>query len=122
MSEKDNGKPPRPRWIGGAILIFLGIVFLLQNAGLMSRDGNWWAVFIFIPAFVLLSRAYAGYRAGGKQANSRTLVQGILGVFFAALAVILLLDIDLNVEWDYIWPVILILIGVSLLLGRRDAA
>ena len=39
MSEKDTGQPPRPRWIGGAILIFLGVVFLLQNVGLMSRDG-----------------------------------------------------------------------------------
>ena len=58
MADDTAGKSRRSSWIGGVILVFLGVLFLLQNIGWLARDGNWWAVFILIPAFVLLSTAY----------------------------------------------------------------
>ena len=41
-------------WVGGLILIVLGVVFMLQSAGIMV--GNWWTIFIFIPALVSAAR------------------------------------------------------------------
>jgi uncharacterized membrane protein len=42
-------------WIGGAILILLGGVFLLQNLNIPFL-ANWWALFILLPAFRGFSR------------------------------------------------------------------
>ena len=37
------------RWIGGAVLIALGIILLLSSLGSFYLE-NWWALFILIPA------------------------------------------------------------------------
>jgi hypothetical protein len=36
----------RSGWILGLVLIAMGGVFFLQNAGLPVLVGNWWALFI----------------------------------------------------------------------------
>ena len=48
-------------WAGGAILIGLGILLLLQNFGNYQFD-NWWAFFIMIPALGAFSNAWAAYQ------------------------------------------------------------
>ena len=49
-------------WIAAAILIGVGVVFLLQNMG-YAIPGNWWALFLLIPAGFALAGAWKSYRA-----------------------------------------------------------
>jgi hypothetical protein len=53
-------------WAGGAILIGLGLLLLLQNLGGLQFE-NWWALFILIPAIGGLGAAWSNYQeAGGR--------------------------------------------------------
>jgi hypothetical protein len=44
------------RIIPGSILLFLGIVFLLQNYGIIQGDvwGKLWPIFLIIPGLLIL--------------------------------------------------------------------
>jgi hypothetical protein len=97
-------------WTGGAILILLGVVFLLQNMGI-SFLANWWALFILIPAFWAFVAAWDSYRDNGRltQGGTGSLVGGIL---LTILALVFLSNLDLGL----FWPALLI-IGGLLLLG-----
>ena len=103
-------------WLVGVIVIAIGVVFLGQNLGWWSgwSLNNWWALFILIPAFGSLAGAWRQYVANGRRFGGdvgRPLLIGLLLVF---VTLVFLLELD----WDYIWPVVLILVGVGLLLGR----
>jgi hypothetical protein len=98
-------------------LILIGSVFLLRNyAGI--EIGNWWAVFILIPASATLARAWTAWRSGMQ----RSAVSGALigGLMMLSVAAIFLLDL----QWEKIWPIFLILIGIGALvpslLGQRE--
>lgn len=103
-------------WVAGLILIVLGVVFMLQSAGIMV--GNWWTVFIFIPALV---NFYTMFRVWRKERRFTAAATGSLtgGLLLTTVATILLLELD----WSKAWPAILISIGVGLvagsLLGRK---
>ena len=54
-------------WVVGLILIILGGAFLMQNIGIFNIPfTNWWALFILIPAFGSLDRAYRAYKQAGE--------------------------------------------------------
>ncbi len=65
-----------PTWVGGAALVLLGVLFLLQNLGLVRLTGNWWALFILVPALVLAGTAVTRYRAAGGRLTAE--VRGAL--------------------------------------------
>ena len=44
-------------WLGGAILVVLGLIFLAQNLGIATLN-NWWAIFILIPAVGAFTAAW----------------------------------------------------------------
>lgn len=97
-------------WIGGAILIALGILLLLQNLTGFSLN-NWWALFILIPAAGAFGRAWQGYQhAGGRLSAeaSRPLVGGIVLLLVTAIFLF-------GWSWTIFGPALLILLGVSLL-------
>jgi hypothetical protein len=97
-------------WIGGAVLIGLGVIFLLQNF-MNINIGNWWALFIMIPAMGAFGRAWQAYNEGGSQLNSaarRSLFGGLLLTMLTAVFLF-------NLSWSVIGPVFLILIGLSVL-------
>ena len=56
-------------WIGGVILIGLGILFLLQNFG-VPIPGNWWAVFLLLPGVGALWTAWRMYWREGRMTAS----------------------------------------------------
>src|SRR5687767_15778820 len=90
-------------------LILVGAIFLLQNyAGL--EIGNWWAVFIFIPAGGALAAASAAWRSGMHPAAVSGPLVG--GLAMLAVAAILLLEL----QWSRVWPVFLVLAGIGTLL------
>ena len=97
-------------WIGGAILIVLGIFLLLQNLTGFSLN-NWWALFILIPAAGAFGRAWQHYQnAGGRLSGEagRSLFGGILLLLIAAIFL-------LGWSWTIFGPALLMLVGVSLL-------
>ena len=96
-------------WIGGAILILLGVVFLLQNLGVPFL-ANWWALFILIPAFWAYSAAWNSYQDHGRltRGGAGALAGGILLTF---LTVAFLFSFYSGL----VWPILLIVGGLVLL-------
>ncbi len=99
-------------WIGGVILIALGVIFLLQNFG-FPLPQNWWAVFILIPAAGAFSGALQAYRRNGGRMSAGVTAPAIGGVILTLLAVALFFNFD----FGKYWPVILILLGIAALSG-----
>lgn len=100
-------------WIAGAVLLALGLIFLLRNLGIFDvRLNNWWALFILIPAFSSFSTAYRIYRNNGGHMS-----EGVRGPFIGGLILsVVTLVFLLGLSWAIIWPVFLIIIGVGALL------
>ena len=68
-------------WVVGAVLILVGAALLLQNLGVYTESlGNWWALFILIPAVGAFGAAWNSYqRAGGfNEATRASLVGGVI--------------------------------------------
>jgi len=99
-------------WIGGVVLIFLGVVFLAQNMG-APLPKNWWAVFILIPAVASFSSAWTLYRRSGGMMTAG--VRG--GIVGGAILTLLAISFLIGLNWGRFWPVILILVGAAVLGG-----
>jgi len=97
-------------WIGGVILIGLGVIFLLHNAGALHLH-NWWALFILIPALGSFATAYGAFRTNGGRLNSMVRGSIIGGLVFTALAAAFLFELNLSL----LLPAVLILAGVGML-------
>lgn len=94
----------------GAILIVLGLVFLLQNLTGFALD-NWWGIFLLVPAGYMLFNTYQDYQTHG------TLTMAGRNHFIAFLTIALIAVITLfNLSWSVMWPLFLVIGGVSLLL------
>lgn len=91
----------------GLVLIVLGILFLLQQLGLLDFT-NWWAIFILIPAFGSFSTAWYAYRRWGYNEAVRSSVGG--GFLVLTVAVIFLF----NLNWALWWPLIIIVVGLNI--------
>ena len=107
-------------WIGGAVLIVIGLVLLLGNLGVTSTFlENWWALFILIPAFGAFAGAYRSYRDSGRFTGA------IVGALIGGLVLTLVaLTFLFGLDWRLMGPVLLIGLGVGGLLtalaGRRS--
>ncbi len=98
-------------WVGGTVLILIGVVFLVRNISGLSLD-NWWALFILIPAITSLGNAWRTYRSSDRHSSA---VRGSLvgGLMMLVVAMIFLFELD----WGMIWPVFLIIAGLGGLLA-----
>jgi hypothetical protein len=96
-------------WIGGAVLIVIGIVFLLQNLSGFYLQ-NWWALFILIPAIGAFASAWNQYQHSGRlTAGARgSLIGGFVMVIISAFFLF-------GVSFGNFWPILLILGGLALL-------
>jgi len=113
QTQEDDPRGPGA-WIAALILIAVGIIFLLQNMG-YAIPGNWWALFILIPAAFAFVSAWRAYEGAGRQLGSGVIGPLITGIVLVALTLLFLFNLD--VDWNVIWPAVLIIIGV-LALGR----
>jgi peptidoglycan/LPS O-acetylase OafA/YrhL len=96
--------------IAGAILILLGVVFLLQRMGISFLE-NWWALFILIPAFGAYVAAWEVYQNDGRLTRRAA---GSLTV--GLLLTVLCLAFLFNLSGGLFWPLLLILGGLALLM------
>ncbi len=96
--------------VGGAILIGLGLMFLYQNfTGWVP--GNWWALFILIPAVASLNQARLLYQQSG------TLTPAMRGPLTGGLVLLLVALVFLfGLSWTLFWPAVLVVVGVGMLL------
>jgi hypothetical protein len=99
-------------WIGGAILIVVGIVLILQNTGNLNLT-NWWALFIFIPAIGALASAWRTYQGAGGRLTAAARGSLIGGLVLTLVALIFLF----NLAWGALGPILLILAGIGILLN-----
>ena len=99
----------------GAAFILAGTLLLLNQYTDFSIN-NWWALFIFIPAFSTLGHAWHVYQRRGDLGHDG---RGALvtGLVMAAVAVFFLFDLP----WDSIWPLILVAIGVAMIFKKSSA-
>ncbi|MEZ4732528.1 MAG: hypothetical protein R3E79_35945 [Caldilineaceae bacterium] len=105
-----------PSWVGGAILILLGGIFLLQNTGLIGRFDNWWALFILIPAVGSFATAWRLYQQAGQQWTPAATGPLVGGLVLSSLAAMFLFGLNIGM-W---WPIFLIAGGIATLLGVRQ--
>ena len=99
-------------WLGGAILIVLGLVFLFQNLGTFELE-NWWALFILIPAVGAYGAAWRSYQDSGGSLTSAARGSLFTGFVLTMVAAIFLF----NLNWTILGPVLIILVGVGLLVN-----
>jgi cation transport ATPase len=98
-------------WLGGLILIALGVIFLLQNFSGFHFN-NWWALFILIPAISSLSSAWYFYRQAGRLNRSAR------GALFSGLVLLLITATFLfELNWNLVLPLLLIALGLGLLIN-----
>jgi hypothetical protein len=99
-------------WIGGAVLIALGIIILLQNLNALTFD-NWWALFILVPAVGAFGAAWRNYQEAGRRLTAPVRASIIGGLALTLVAATFLFSLD----WGILGPIIIILVGLVLLLN-----
>lgn len=103
--------PKNNTWIAGVILIAIGLVFLATNLTDFALN-NWWALFILIPAAFTFGNAVTDYRTNGRltKKGRGELTGGIILTFIGCAFLF-------GWNWGKIWPVFLIIGGISALLS-----
>ena len=96
--------------LGGAVLLIIGVLLLMQNFGYHLPD-RWWAAFLLIPAVGAFVGASRIYRAEGRLGREGTAAM-VAGFVFTAAAT----AIYSGIGWGIFWPAILIVIGAGILL------
>jgi hypothetical protein len=114
----------RHRYWGGAgmglIVIAIGVVFLLQNFGIVlpfMAYRNWWALFILIGAVPSLTQALNRFRTQGRF-DGVVLAALLPAVAIVMVALFFLLELNCG-KW---WPLFVIYGGLWMTLGGERSA
>lgn len=113
MDTTRNGRTPLKfsGW-SGLTFVALGILFLWMNWGTQQLE-NWWAIFILLPAFGMISLAWGTYQWIGR---FNFAVSANLGIGLVILAVAMIFFLELS--WGIWWPLMIIVPGFALMLNH----
>lgn len=95
-------------WVGGAILILLGLLLFGQYNKMLDFE-NWWALFILLPAVGSFTAAWRIYNTDGRFTR-RSRSAAIIGFFLTLVSVMFVF----NMNWIALGPILLILAGISI--------
>ena len=109
---------PSNIWIG-LVFIFAGAIVLLNQLNILPFELNWWALFILFPAFGTLNSAYNRYRSTNDLFEMGVMIPALVGLFMLLLFVSLFGGDAIHLNLKVYWPIILIVLGLGLILGRR---
>lgn len=104
-------------WIG-LVLIFGGAVVLLNQLNILPFELNWWALLILFPAFGTLTGAYKRYRSTNDLFEQGVMIPALVGLFMLVLFVSLFIADAIDLKLRVYWPIILIVLGIGLIIGR----
>ena len=97
----------------GLNLILLGGLFLMNTMGTFNIPlTNWWALFIFLPAFGSLSAARRTYQEEGRL-NAPARGALLVGLVLTFIALIFLFGIS----WTFVGPLLIIVVGIGIILN-----
>jgi hypothetical protein len=98
-------------WLGGGILITIGVLLLLRNFTGFYLN-NWWALFILLPAVGAFASAGRNYQEAGRMTSSvrSSLFGGLVLVLVAAAFLF-------SLNWSLVGPMLLLLAGGALLVN-----
>lgn len=116
-SDKRNWMASSNLWIGLAFMAG-GAIVLLNQSGLLSIKFNWWAFFIVIPAIGSFRNAYSRYRATNNLFDMSVMMPALIGLFMIGLMFNLLSGNGWNFNWNLLWPLMFIIIGMGMIFGR----
>ena len=107
-------KPGRSAWFTGAVLIIVGLAFIVENLNLpYFKEGNWWAIFLLIPIVSILDDIYRIYTTG-SEGKAGAIASKAVGLFIlGVIMIIFLFGLNLGIYW----PVLLIAAGVVFLVA-----
>ncbi len=107
----------KSRWFWPFILIFVGIILLIQNISPLPVHLNWWAAFIYIPVLGSIAGGISAFQKSGRfDAAVRSSLGGVIVV--GTVATMLLLGAD----WGDWWPLMVIAPGLSMFLNGLSFA
>jgi len=112
MERTERRSPHNASWFVGIILILLGIIFILQNMDIQLFE-NWWALFILIPAVGCFASAWNVFQDHEKQFTASVVSAIFFGFIFTLVSIVFLL----NLSWNGLWPIILIMVGINIFIG-----
>jgi hypothetical protein len=100
------------------VFIAGGAVVLLSQLNILPFELNWWALFILFPAFGTLNSAYNRYRSTNDVFEMGVMISALVGLFMLLLSVSLLVSNAIDLKLRVYWPIILIVLGLGLIMGR----
>jgi hypothetical protein len=117
MNEQNSFEPTRRQrrhsggWIGGTMLIGLGLILLLQNlTGFSLR--NWWALFILLPAAGAFTAAWSNYQEAGRVTSAVR-----ASIFGGSILILVSATFLFGLNWAIVGPLLLLAAGVAILLN-----
>ena len=116
-NDKHNKGPSSNLWIGLAFIAG-GVMVLLNQSGWLSVNFNWWAFFIVIPAIGSFGNAYNRYRTTNNLFDMGVMMPALIGLFMIGLMFNLLSGNGWNFNWNLLWPLMFIIIGLGMIFGR----
>jgi len=107
MERREHRHSGRFGVVFGAIVAGLGVLFLLQNLGILYFDDIWqyWPVILIV---IGVSRAASSLGLGGR-------VAGGVMVFVGMIFLLENLGLIHGNVWRYLWPIVLIAVGLGML-------
>jgi hypothetical protein len=107
IEANDNNK------VFAIVLILVGVAVMVGNLTNFSFE-NWWALFMLIPAGAIWMNVWHDYQENGRlsRKSSGSIIPGV--VILAMMAIFLF-----NLSWAVFWPVSIIAVGLSILVGSR---
>ncbi|HEX2990082.1 MAG TPA: hypothetical protein VHO49_05345 [Anaerolineales bacterium] len=108
---------PSHIWIG-LVFIFGGAVILLNQLNILPFQLNWWAFLVLFPAFGTLTGAYNRYRSTHDVFDMGVMIPALVGLFMLLMSASLLLSNAIDLNLRVYWPIILIVLGLGLIIGR----